>query len=129
MGNSTLFEIDQIVPDQVVYLENMRKNGTYGDHVTLQAAAELFNVQMIVLSSKGNLYNRFIARGGSEQFDQNLTTILLGHFAEDDGAHYVCLSPVGNSTVMDLFTSKIMSSRQVNHDFSTRTTTGLITIP
>jgi hypothetical protein len=57
MGNSTLFEIDQIVPDQVVYLENMRKNGTYGDHVTLQAAAELFNVQMIVLSSKGNLYN------------------------------------------------------------------------
>ena len=37
--------------DMETYLEEMDKSGTYGDHVTLQRASEMYNVQFIVLSS------------------------------------------------------------------------------
>lgn len=35
------------------YLENMARNGTFGNHLTLQAAADLFNVEFIAISSLG----------------------------------------------------------------------------
>ncbi len=35
------------------FLESMSKNGTYGDHLTLVAAANSFNVTIVVISSLG----------------------------------------------------------------------------
>ena len=32
------------------YLETMTKNGEYEDHITLQAAVEIFNVEILVVS-------------------------------------------------------------------------------
>lgn len=35
------------------YLTEMSQNGTYGDHITVQAASNLYNVEFIVVSSRG----------------------------------------------------------------------------
>ena len=35
------------------YLPNMSHNGAYGDHVTLQAMANVYNVELVVISSLG----------------------------------------------------------------------------
>lgn len=35
------------------YLANMRQNGAYGDQITLQAMAVIFNVELVVISSLG----------------------------------------------------------------------------
>jgi len=54
----------------------MNKEGTYGDHITLQAASNIFNVQMTVIQP--------FAGAGVAHFN-------LGHFGEGQGEHYVCL--------------------------------------
>ena len=35
------------------YLASMAQNGEYGDQITLQAAAEIFNIEILVVSSLG----------------------------------------------------------------------------
>lgn len=40
--------------DYEVYLREMEKSGTWGDHVTLKAAADVYGVRIIVLSSYDN---------------------------------------------------------------------------
>ena len=67
------------------YLQNMAKNGTYGDHLTLQAAADLFNVEFIVISSPGPAAATVI----SPQNSVPISSFYIGHFAEGDGEHYV----------------------------------------
>ena len=113
-----LLTLDQVVSDLSLYLNTMSKNKTFGDHLTLQAASELFDVQVIVLSSKGNSYNRLITKSSSEVLDQCRATVLLGHFAEDDGTYYVCLSPNANTGILNTFSSKVVSSTQRNVDRS-----------
>ena len=36
-----------------MYIENVAQDGTYGDHLTLQAAADLYNLEFIVISPLG----------------------------------------------------------------------------
>ena len=69
------------------YLQNMAKNGTFGDHLTLQAAAELFNVEFIVISFLGPAATTVI----SPQNPVPMSSFYIGHFAEGDGEHYVAL--------------------------------------
>lgn len=58
------------------YLENMARDGTYGDHLTLQVAVDLLSAEFIVISPLEPL---------------PLCSFHIGHFAEGDGEHYVGL--------------------------------------
>lgn len=69
----------------------MACDGTYGDHLTLQAAANVFQIQIIVFSTLGPTATQVIspANGGDP-----LCTLHLGHFA--DGEHFVSLSDLSD---------------------------------
>ena len=76
-----------LVEDGLITLAEMNKEGTYGDHITLQAASNIFNVQITVHSSLSVVTNTVIqpfTGAGVAHFN-------LGHFAEGQGEHYVCL--------------------------------------
>ena len=60
-----------------LHLASMAQDGEYGDQITLQVAAETFNIEILVVSSLGPHATAVIAQ--------------LGHFAEGDGEHYVCV--------------------------------------
>ena len=75
------------------YLSAMSQNGTFGDHITLQAASDLYNVEFEVLSSNGPGYTTTV----SPMSANPLCTFILGHFAENDREHYVCLTDEYNS--------------------------------
>ena len=70
------------------YLASMAQNGTYGDHITLQAVANLYNVELVIISTLGPDARTVI----SPEFSTPFATLVLGHFAEDQGIHYVSLS-------------------------------------
>lgn len=65
----------------------MARNGSYGDHITLWANAELFNVNIVILSSLGQNANTVTSPSSGASFG----TIYLGHLAEGEGEHYLCL--------------------------------------
>ena len=58
------------------YLASMVQDGEYGDQITLQAAAEIFSIEILVVSSLG---------------PDATAQIELGHFAGGDGEHCVCV--------------------------------------
>ena len=68
------------------YTDSMGANGTFGDHITLQRMADLFNVQFIVFSSLGPTGTRIISPTGF--YDENIPVLFLGHEAEGRGEHY-----------------------------------------
>ena len=70
------------------YLFSMVNAGTYGDHVTLHAAATIFNINIYISSSLGPDGATLISSP-----DHAFTTIYLGHYAEENSEHYVCLEP------------------------------------
>ena len=70
------------------YLTLMSENRVYRDHITLQAIANIHNVELIVISSLGPDAQTVI----SPQHSTPIVSLTLGHFAEDHGAHYVCLT-------------------------------------
>ncbi len=72
----------------------MIKEGTYGDHLTLQAASNIFNVQITVHSSLGVEANTMI----SPFTGAGVANFNLGHFAEGQGEHYVCLEVEESAT-------------------------------
>ena len=71
----------------------MNKDGTYGDHITLQATSNIFNVQITVHSSLGVEANTMIA----PFTEVAVANFNLGHFAEGQGEHYVCLEAEENA--------------------------------
>ena len=72
----------------------MMQNQTFGDQLTLYAAANLYNVNVHVISSLGVGANHIFSPSSSIP----LTTVYLGHLAENHGEHYVSLtSGVQNS--------------------------------
>lgn len=75
------------------YFKSMACYGTYGDHLTLQAAVKVFQIQIIVFSTLGPTATQIIspANGGDP-----LCTLHLDHFAEGDGEHYISLSDLSN---------------------------------
>ena len=71
------------------YLSRMSRDKEYSDHFTLRAAADLYNVITTVVSTLGTEGTVII----SPLYFNAHGTIYLGHFAEDEGDHYVSLSP------------------------------------
>ena len=69
------------------YLNTMAQNSSYGDQLTLQAMANLYLVEIIVVSSLGPEGRTVI----SPQNCEPVARVFLGHFSEDEGIHYVCL--------------------------------------
>ena len=74
-------------PSWPAYLVHMAQDHTYGDQLTLFAAANLYNVNIQIVSSLG--------AGGSHVFHPTssipITTLYLGHFAENHGEHYIAI--------------------------------------
>ena len=72
------------------YINHMARDGSYGDQLTLYAAANLYNIDIQIVSSLG--------AGGQHVFSPSATnstaTVYLGHFDENQGEHYVSLEQV-----------------------------------
>ncbi|CAN1346382.1 OVARIAN TUMOR DOMAIN-containing deubiquitinating enzyme 9 [Linum perenne] len=68
------------------YIEKMSKNGEWGDHVTLQAAADMYGVKIIVITSfKDTCYIEILPN-----FQRSERVILLSFWAE---VHYNSIFP------------------------------------
>ena len=94
------------------YLKAMALNGTYGDHVTLQALACLYKIQFIVLSSLGEEGTRIISPDVSNNFLSTLPALILGHYAETQGTHYVSLQAESEKVFGDLLRSLQLTTVQ-----------------
>ena len=70
------------------YLSRISRDKEYGDHLTLRAAADLYNVNITVVSTLGPKGIVII----SPRHFNTYGRIYLGHFAEGEGEHYVSLS-------------------------------------
>ena len=70
------------------YLQQMIADGTYGDQLTLQAIANLYQIQLDIISSSGEDHATHIVPQDSE----SVAMFALGHFSEDHGMHYVSLT-------------------------------------
>ena len=71
------------------YLPRMSRDKEYGDHLTLRATADLYNVNITVVSTlwpEGTVIISPLHLNGYGR-------IYLGHFAEGGDEHYVSLSP------------------------------------
>lgn len=74
------------------YLMEMASEGTYGDELTLRVMVELFNVELTVVSTLGHNGQLTIT---PREFEPQ-GRVILGHFAEGQGYHYVVLSQIEN---------------------------------
>ena len=72
------------------YPHRMSLDREFGDHFTLQAISELYNIQIIVVSTL-NHGTTLIRPDGSSSVSDRLCSVVLGHFHEGNGDHYVCL--------------------------------------
>lgn len=94
------------------YLSQMSRDSTYGDQLTLRAASDIYNVDFTIISTLG-------AQGRiniSPASFNSLGTIVLGHFAEGYGEHYVLLTNSGTARIenedIDLNTKERGSSEE-----------------
>ncbi|XP_038044857.1 uncharacterized protein LOC119719458 [Patiria miniata] len=92
--------LEEYVPDNDLnaYLEQMDRDGTHGDHLTLQRAARIYNVNIVVFSSLGPHASNILSPSGS--VDRDRPIVMLGHMAEDQGEHYLSVQPA-NTSVFD----------------------------
>ena len=67
------------------YLVSMAQDGQYGNQITLPAAAEIFNIEILVVSSLGPDATAVIAPTST------IPMAHFGHFAKGNGEHYVCV--------------------------------------
>ena len=63
---------------------------TFGDEITLRDAAELFNIEFVIISTLNRAAEATIT---SQNFAPQ-GRVYLEHFAENHGEHYVVLNPV-----------------------------------
>ena len=72
------------------YLNEMRLNGTYGDHTSLAAISRMYNVHIYVIFSLGLQTTVNINQENRRQ------TMVLEYYAEGQSDHYVCLRSTPN---------------------------------
>ena len=65
----------------------MATNDTYGDQIILQAAADLYNIEVLVVSTLGHNAITLISPSASILYGR----VQLGHYAEQHGEHYICV--------------------------------------
>lgn len=90
LGGSTSWESFLVEESTEEYLERMLESGTYGDHITLQAISVLFGVQIVVVSSISG-GTSLVRPDGLNTFSSSLPFIVLGHYAEQQGEHFVSI--------------------------------------
>ena len=102
--NITDFVVDC---DERQYLQRMASDRCFGDHITLLAAAKRFNIQIIVLSNSGAASTRILSPTECcSTFHKDIQSILLGHYSEDAGQHYVSLACIAGKSSEDIVTSR-----------------------
>ena len=69
------------------YLHSVAKNGFYGDQITLQAAADLYNIEITVVSTLGPDAIAMISPFSSIP----TARVQLEHYAENHREHYICV--------------------------------------
>ena len=65
----------------------MVMNGTYGDQITLKVAANLYNIEIVVVSTLGPDATAVISPSSSIP----TATVQLGNYADNHGEHYICV--------------------------------------
>lgn len=126
LRHANVLEVTESVPDNDVskYLLDMEIPSTFGDNVTLFAAARRFNVQIVVLSSAGQRYARVISPDSTDKFNSCAQTILLGHYPEGAGEHYVCLAPRAGFSFADVISSRMnvvaltSATKELSHEMT-----------
>ena len=103
------------------YLLKMRKPGEFGDHITLQACAKRFAINILVVSSAGRTHNQLIPGTTTSPVsaDYATPTITIGHYTDQvmKGGHYVVLSPRTPTTVRDVIGSMVRdTSRPIQNE-------------
>ena len=81
------------------YLREMSQDGTCGNHLTLQVAADMLGISINVRSS---LRPEAAVEILSRNIEALLGHIFLGHFAENQGIHYVSIRPLACSHSHDV---------------------------
>ena len=81
------------------YIQEMLKDGTYGDNLTLIALMREYNMQCLVLSTAGPQHSALVSNDGL--YDDKLPLITLGYFPEYAGMHYVSID-VDSSVIDDI---------------------------
>ena len=95
------------------YFDNMLNDGTYGDEITQRAAAELFNIEFVLVSMLGRAAEVAVTPRNFSPKNK----VSLGHFAENQGKHYVVLDEID-----DFESSKVVTltlDRSVDFEVST----------
>lgn len=88
------------------YLDRMKLTRTYGDHLTLLAAARLYGVLFMVISSNGINSARIVPADADAELQCVQRTLFLGHYAEANktvGEHYVSLKWKGTASDLTEF--------------------------
>jgi len=92
------------------YLNSMKDTSTFGDHLTLQAAACAYSVNVFILDAadegrclaiSSSIDDRAEDRNAAELLSGTVQIVLLGYYNEDKGAHYVSLTPTSEQCVRD----------------------------
>ena len=81
--NNPAFRGTNFIPDFEI-----QSDGKFGDEITLRAMSEIFNVEFEVISTLGPAARQIITPHNSVA----MTRLHLGHFAENEGTHYVALN-------------------------------------
>lgn len=89
--NSVSWNQSLVLESRAEYLQRMSREFEYGDQITLQAVAEIYNVQLIVVSPI-NHATALISPDGSNIFRMDIPYLVLGHYPEGFGEHYVSIA-------------------------------------
>ncbi|CAC5385532.1 unnamed protein product [Mytilus coruscus] len=73
------------------YLLRMARDTEFGDQITLQAISDMFNVQIVIVSTL-NHGTTLLRPDGSSIITRHLPIITIGHYPEGHGEHYLSLT-------------------------------------
>ena len=90
------------------YLAGMRNSGTFGDCMTLQRAAQLYQVNFFIFSSLGSQATTVVSP--HEEFNYQLPPLNLGHMAEGHGEHYISLTKASADVISDVLAERGLSN-------------------
>ena len=90
------------------HLTHIAQDQTYGDQLTLYAAANLYNVNIHIISSLG---------AGASGLNVPATTLFIRHFVENHGERYIALTDLTQeeNIVVDLPVESIANHEEKNH--------------
>jgi len=103
------------------YCKRMSCNEVFVDHITLQASCQLYDVQILVISSN-SIFRPQLLRNSDKQISKSC--LVFGHIEEGEDDNYVSLTPTVPDSV-DVALSKFQhnSSVSFSNDYCTPTST------